>query len=91
MTERIRQIHKESCGSYDMPIVRAELIEQGVCISCQPVVARLMRDAHIYGISKSRGFTVTTRRDWRRAPANDLVNRCVQASGPNQLWVADMT
>jgi putative transposase len=33
MTERIRQIHQDSCESYGMPRVRAELIEQGVCIS----------------------------------------------------------
>ena len=33
MTERIRQIHKDSYESYGMPRVRAELLEQGVCIS----------------------------------------------------------
>jgi putative transposase len=90
MTERIRQIHKDSYESYGMPRVRAELIEQGVCISRQRV-ARLMRLAHIRGISRRRGFTVTTRRDKRNAPANDLVKRQFRASGPNQLWVADMT
>lgn len=90
MTGRIRQIHLDSYGSYGMPRVRAELIEQGVCISRQRV-ARLMRLANIRGISRRRGFTVTTRRDKRQAPASDLVKRHFQASGPNQLWVADMT
>jgi putative transposase len=90
MTGRIRQIHLDSYGSYGMPRVRAELIEQGVCISRQRV-ARLMRLANIRGISRRRGFTVTTRRDKRQAPASDLVKRQFQASGPNQLWVADMT
>ena len=90
MTERIRQIHKESYESYGMPRVRFELIEQGVCISRQRV-ARLMRAAGIQGISKRRGFTVTTHRDKRQTPARDLVNRRFHASGPNQLWVADMT
>lgn len=90
MTERIRQIHKDSYESYGMPRVRAELIEQGVCISRQRV-ARLMRLAQIRGISRRRGFTVTTRRDKRNSPANDLVKRRFRASGPNQLWVADMT
>jgi putative transposase len=61
-----------------------------VCISRQRV-ARLMREAHIHGISKRRAFTVTTRRDKRQAPANDLVNRRFHATGPNQQWVADMT
>jgi putative transposase len=64
MTERIRQIHRDSYESYGMPRVRAELIEQGVSISRQRV-ARLMRRAGIHGISKRRGFTVTTRRDKR--------------------------
>ncbi|GAA6143450.1 hypothetical protein NBRC116584_32680 [Hydrogenophaga sp. 5NK40-0174] len=90
MTERIRQIHRESYESYGMPRVRAELNEQGVCISRQRV-ARLMKDAGIRGISKRRGFTVTTRRDRRQTPARDLVNRRFHATGPNQLWVADMT
>jgi putative transposase len=90
MTERIRQIHRDSYESYGMPRVRAELIEQGVCISRQRV-ARLMRTAGIRGISRRRGFTVTTRRDKRASPAHDLVQRRFRASGPNQLWVADMT
>ncbi len=90
MTERIRQIHKDAYESYGMPRVRAELIEQGVCISRQRV-ARLMRTAGIRGISRRRGFTVTTRRDKRDSPAHDLVQRQFRASGPNQLWVADMT
>lgn len=62
MTMRIRQIHKDSYESYGMPRVRAELIEQGVSISRQRV-ARLMRLARIQGISRRRGFTVTTRQD----------------------------
>ena len=66
------------------------LNEQGVCISRQRVL-RLMREARIHGISKRRGFTVTTRRDKRQTPASDLVNRRFHATGPNQLWVADMT
>ena len=50
-----------------------------------------MREARIRGIVKSRGLTVTTRRDKRQSPASDLVNRRFHATGPNQLWVADMT
>ena len=33
MTERFRQIHKDSYESYGMPQVRFELMEQGECIS----------------------------------------------------------
>ena len=75
MTERIRQIHQDSYDSDGMPRVRAELIEQGVSISRQRV-ARLMRQAGIHGISKRRGFTVTTRRDKRQAPATSCNAVC---------------
>ena len=54
-------------------------------------VARLMREARIRGIVKSRGLTVTTRRDTRQSPASDLVNRRFHATGQSQLWAADMT
>ncbi len=50
-----------------------------------------MRAAGIRGVSRRRGFVVTTRRDERARPAPDLVNRRFVAQGPNQLWVADMT
>ena len=90
MTERIRTIHAESHTTYGMPRVRAELRDQGVIIS-RKRVARLMRCAKIRGVSRRRGYVVTTRRDARQRPAPDLVNRKFTAAGPNQLWVADMT
>ena len=90
MTERIRTIHGESDETYGMPRVRAELIDQGTIIS-RKRVARLMRRAQIRGVSRRRGFVVTTRRDTRQRPAPDLVNRQFAAHGPNRLWVADMT
>lgn len=90
MTERIRQIHKDSYESYGMPRVRFKLMEQGGCISRQRV-ARLMRAADIQGISKEQGVTLTTRPDKRQTSANDLVNRRFHATGPTQLWADDMT
>ena len=90
LVERIRAIHAESDGTYGMPRVRAELNDQGVSVS-RKRVARLMRHNAIRGISRRRGFVVTTRRDERQRPAPDLVKREFAADGPNQLWVADMT
>ena len=90
MVQRIRAIHAESDATYGMPRVRAELLDQGVRISAKRV-ARLMRINAIRGISRRRGFVVTTRRDARQRPAPDLVQREFVADGPNQLWVADMT
>lgn len=67
------------CGSHK----GGGICGQGMCISRQRV-ARLMRLPHIRGISRRRGFTVTTRRDKRNTPANDLVKRQFRASGPLQ-------
>ncbi len=90
MTERIRTVHAHSHATYGMPRVRAELIDQGTTIS-RKRVARLMRLAQIQGISRRRGYVVTTRRDQRQRPAPDLVQRRFEATQANQLWVADMT
>ncbi len=90
MTERIRRIHVESDSTYGMPRIRAELIDQGERIA-RTRVARLMRHAGLRGVSRRRGFVVTTRRDRDQRPAPDLVNRRFVAERPDQLWVADMT
>ncbi len=90
LLERIRTIHADSDATYGMPRVRAELVEQGQKISGKRV-ARLMRSNAIRGVSRRRGFVVTTQRDPRQRPAPDLVKREFRSDGPNQLWVADMT
>ncbi len=89
-TERIRHFHAASDATYGMPRIRADLIEDGHRIS-RKRVARLMRRAGLRGVSRRRGFVVTTRRDARQRPAPDLVKRAFVADRPNHLWVADMT
>lgn len=90
LTERIRQIHVASDSNYGSPNIHAELRDEGTRVGCKRV-ARLMRKAGLRGVSRRRGFIVTTRRDAKRRPAPDLVNRKFVATGPNQVWVADMT
>jgi putative transposase len=90
LTERIRGIHAESDATYGMPRIRADLREQG-CIASRKRIARLMRQAGLRGVSRRRGFVVTTRRDARLRPAPDLVNRQFVADAPDRLWVADLT
>jgi putative transposase len=90
LTERIRTIHAESDATYGAPRIRAELVEQGTPIA-RKRVARLMRQARLHGVSRRRGFVVTTRRDARQRPAPDLVRREFKADAPNKLWIADMT
>ena len=50
-----------------------------------------MKKHHIRGVSRRRGFVVTTNPDHLMKPAADLVKRVFKASKPNQLWVADLT
>ena len=57
----------------------------------QKRVARLMRQAQIVGISRRKRRVTTTRRDVDGRPAPDLVDRDFTATGPDQLWVADIT
>jgi len=90
LTQRIREIHTASDESYGMPRIRYELRAAGV-IASRKRIARLMRTAHIRGISRHRGHVVTTERSPHTRPAPDLVNRRFVATALNQLWVADMT
>ncbi|MDF2464879.1 MAG: Integrase, catalytic region [Ramlibacter sp.] len=71
LTEAIRKAHQDSDETYGMPRVRAELREAGHQVS-RKRVARLMRKACIRGVSRRRGFTVTTERDRRQRHAPDV-------------------
>lgn len=90
LSERIRTMHAGSDGNYGSPNIHAELRDEGTRVG-RKRVARLMRIAGIRGVSRRRGFVVTTQRDPEQRPAPDLVKRKFVAEGPNQLWVADMT
>jgi putative transposase len=90
LTERIRAIHLASDENYGSPNIHAELRDEGMRVG-RKRVARLMRKAALRGVSRRRGFVLTTRRDPKQRPAPDLVNRKFVANAANQLWVADMT
>jgi putative transposase len=89
LSKRIEDIHRQSRGTYGAPRVHAELREEGERVG-RKRVARLMRRANVVGVSRRRSLQ-TTRRDPSARPAPDLVDRQFTASGPNQLWVADIT
>ena len=88
--QRVTQAHQVSDATYGMPRIHAELSEQGV-VAGRNRIARLMRLHGLRGVSRRRGWCVTTKRDKDSQPAPDLVQRRFEASGINQLWVADMT
>ena len=86
---RIRAIHAYSGGTYGVPRVHVELVDQGVRVS-RKRVARLMREAGLRGVSRRKGPRTTIRQPDAR-PAPDLVERNFTASAPDRLWVADIT
>ena len=89
LTERIRQIHRDSKGSYGAPMIHQELLDQGVKVG-RKRVARLMKAAGLQGVTR-RKWVTTTQREPAARPAPDLLGRDFTASGPDQRWVADIT
>jgi putative transposase len=90
LLKRIRTVHASSRETYGAPRVHAELLAEGERHG-RKRIARLMREAGLVGTSRRGSGPVTTRRDKEARPAPDLVDRNFSATGPNQLWVADIT
>jgi len=89
LTNTIVDIHRASRRSYGSPRVHAELrLGEGVRCS-RKRVERLMAQAGIAGIYRSRGRGCT-RRDGSE-PADDLVARRFDPTEPDRLWVMDVT
>lgn len=87
LTDLIIDVHQASRGIYGARRVQAELIlGRGVAVG-HGAVELLMRRAGLRG--------VTGRPKWRRAKpdqiAADLVDREFARTGPNQLWITDIT
>ena len=87
---QIRQIHQASDATHGAPRVHAQLRHRGHRVNLKRV-ERLMRVLGLQGVSRRRGFVVTTSRNHQDRPAPDRVQRCFAADDINQLWVADMT
>ncbi|MGH3750932.1 MAG: IS3 family transposase, partial [Micromonosporaceae bacterium] len=87
LTDLITDVHQASRGIYGARRVHAELrLGRGVVVG-HGAVEMLMRRAGIRG--------VTGRQKWKHAKpdliSRDLVDRQFTRSGPNQLWVTDIT
>lgn len=89
LQRRIEEIHDDSRGTYGRPRIHAELAAEGVRVSPKRI-ARLMRLSGIEGVSRRKGLG-KGRGKKETAPAPDLVERKFAATGPDQLWVADIT
>jgi len=90
LLKRVRTVHASSRQTYGAPRVHAARLAEGEKHG-RKRITRLMRDAGLVGACHRRGGPTTTRRDKEARPAPDLVARHFTASGPNQLWIADLT
>lgn len=87
---QIDHIHKQSRQTYGAPRVQMQLRSQGQ-FHGRNRIARLMREQGLCGRQKKRYRVQTTN---SRHPEPIAPNRLAQApapTGPNQLWVADIT
>jgi putative transposase len=87
LTDLIVEVHQAVRGTYGARRVHAELrLGRGVVVG-HNAIALLMRRAGLAG--------ATGRPKWRHAKpdqvAADLVDRAFTRTGPNQLWVTDIT
>jgi len=89
LTETISEIHAWSRGTYGAPRIHAELADHGVRVG-RKRVARLMHRAEIQGVTRRKRI-FTTRKDSTARPAPDLVDRKFNTSGPDRLWLSDIT
>jgi putative transposase len=90
LVEDIKVAHKANLGVYGARKIHAELNREGVKVA-RCTVERLMRAEGLRGIprEKSRKTTIGDGAETERP--EDLVKRKFGATGPNQLWVADLT
>jgi putative transposase len=87
----VARVFADSRETYGAPRIQAELAEEhGIRVS-QKRVARLMRELGIAGVSRRRKGLRTTVRSREAPAAADLLRRDFRASGPDRLWVADIT
>jgi transposase InsO family protein len=90
LRDRIRQVWEENFEVYGVRKAWRELKRQGEPVA-RCTVHRLMRKMGLEGAVRGRKFKTTTSGDDAAMRPPDLVTRNFTATGPNQLWVADLT
>ncbi|EGX54745.1 putative transposase orfB for insertion sequence element [Streptomyces zinciresistens K42] len=89
LARRIREIHKESDGTYGVPRITAELQEAGIEVNHKRV-ARVMARIGLQGVHLRRKVR-TTVPEPSATPVPDLLRRDFTASEPNTKYVGDIT
>ncbi|MGW9412083.1 IS3 family transposase [Streptomyces diastaticus] len=88
LARRIREIHKESDGTYGIPRVTAELKAAGTDVNHKRV-ERVMRRIGVQGVHLRKVRTTTP--EPSAAPVPDLLQRDFTATEPNTGYVGDIT
>ncbi len=86
----IRAAHAANLGVYGARKVHAQLNRQDVQVA-RCTVERLMRAQGLRGIAREKTRKTTIGDGAETERPEDLVKREFVATGPNQLWVADLT
>ena len=85
----IRRVWEENFRVYGVRKVWRQLNREQIKVA-KCAVERLMHKLGLQGVKRGKGYKTTISDDAAARPA-DLVNRDFTATGPNQLWVADIT
>lgn len=86
----IKVAHKANLGVYGARKIHAELNREGIPVA-RCTVERLMRSEGLRGIPREKTRKTTIGDGAETERPEDLVKRKFVATGPNQLWVADLT
>jgi len=86
----IRRVFDNNYRVYGVHKVWRQLNREGVVVA-KCTVRRLMRQMGLRGVTRGRAFKVTTTGDLSQRRPQDLVERDFTATGPNELWVSDLT
>ena len=89
LVEDIKVAHKANLGVYGARKIYAELNREGVPVA-RCTVERLMRQNGLRGIPREKTRKTTIGDGAETDRPEDLVKRKFVATGPNQLWVADI-
>ncbi|MFD3621752.1 IS3 family transposase [Streptomyces sp. NPDC058676] len=89
LARRIREIHRESDGTYGIPRITAELKDAGIDVNHKRV-ARVMRRIGLQGVHLRKKIR-TTVPEPSATPVPDLLKRDFTEHAPNTKYVGDIT
>jgi len=86
----INQLYEKSRKTYGSPRIQMELRTQGRRHG-RNRISRIMRQEDLCGRQKTRYWVLTTESDHDQPIAPNRLAQAAKPSGPNQIWVADIT